>query len=99
MVYRSYQCNIFLSSPYVILVAAKHTFHQIAQRAPEVLPAGQFVLVHEEHVMLEASVKMWFEAQIYNHWVMVTVDMGVYSVKALEQLAQETSEGFGERDA
>lgn len=49
--------------------------------------------------MLEASVKMWFEAQIYNHWVMVTVDMGVYSVKALEQLAQETSEGFGERDA
>lgn len=36
---------------------------------------------------------------MYNHRIMMTVDVGIYPVEALEELAQETREGFWEGDA
>ena len=39
--------------------------------------------------MLEAGVEMWFQAQLDNDWVVVAVDVGVDSVKALEDLTYQ----------
>lgn len=41
---------------------------------------------------------MWFETQMYNNGVVVTVDMGVDTIQTLENLAQQTGECLGERD-
>lgn len=49
--------------------------------------------------MLEASVQMWFETEMYHDWVVVAVDVCVDSVQTLEDLSEETGKGFGERNA
>ena len=41
---------------------------------------------------------MWFKTQLNDHRVVMTVDVRVYTVQALEQLAEERREGLGERD-
>jgi hypothetical protein len=46
------------------------------------------MLIHKQDVVLEASVEMWLEAQVAYDWVVVAVDMGIYSVQAFEELAQ-----------
>ena len=74
------------------LVATQHAIHQIAQWAPIVLAAGEVVLVNEEHILLEAGVEVWLEAQFADNGVMVAVDVGVNAVHALEDLAHQRGE-------
>jgi hypothetical protein len=80
-------------------VTAQHTVHQITQWSPEVLSAGQFMLIDEQDIMLEAGVEMGFEAEVYYYRVMMAVDMGIDTIQTLEDLAEETGEGLGEWDA
>jgi hypothetical protein len=55
--------------------------------------------LYEEHVVLEAGVEVWFEAEVDDDGVVVAVDVGVDAVKALENLEEERSEGARERNA
>lgn len=55
------------------------------------------MLVDEQHVMLEARIKMRLEAQLDNDRVVVAVDVGVDAVQALEHVSDEGREGLGER--
>lgn len=57
------------------------------------------MLVDEQHVLLEARVEMGLQAKFPNHWVMVAVDVRIHAVHALKDLAHESREGLGERDA
>lgn len=52
------------------------------------------MLINKQHVVLEASVEMWFQAQLDNDRVVVAVDVGVDSVKALEDLTDQGWECF-----
>lgn len=74
------------------LVALEHAVHKITQRAPVVSAACQAVLINEEHILLEASVQVRLQAQLPNYGVVVAVDVGVYSVHALENLADKSRE-------
>lgn len=76
-------------------VASQHVLYQVAKRAPEVLTTGQMMLVDEEDIMLETRVEMRLQAKMHNHRIMVTVYMGVDSVKALEELANELRKRLG----
>jgi hypothetical protein len=80
-------------------ITPQHTLNQIAQGAPEVLPAGEVVLVDEEHVLLEAGVEMGLEAQLADDGVVVAVDVGVDAVHALEDLADQSWKRLGEGHA
>lgn len=53
------------------------------------------MLINKQDVVFEASIEMRFEPQLYNDWIMVTVDMSIYPVKALEKLANEGGKQFG----
>jgi hypothetical protein len=57
---------------------------------PKVLSCAsvKLMLIHKQDVVFEARIKMWLEAQVTNDRVVVTVDVGVDSVKAFEELAQ-----------
>lgn len=57
------------------------------------------VLVNEEHVLLEAGVEMGLEAELPDDGVVMAVDVGVDSVHALEDLADEGWVCLGEWDA
>ena len=57
------------------------------------------MLIDEEHVMLETSVEVRLEAQLDNYRIVVAVNVSVHSVKALEDLAYQGRECFGEGDA
>ena len=46
--------------------------------------------------MLEAGVEMWFQAQLNDDRVVVAVDVGVDSIKALEDLTYQGWECFRE---
>jgi hypothetical protein len=41
---------------------------------------------------------MWLEAQLNDYRIVMAVDVCVYTVQALEQLAEERREGLGEWD-
>lgn len=81
------------------LVALQHAVHEISQRTPKVLSACQAVLVNEEHIVLEAGIQMRFQAQLNDDRVMVAVDVRVDTIEALEDLADESREGFWESNA
>ena len=68
-------------------VTPQHAFHQIPQRTPEVFPARQLVFIDKQDVMLEARVEMRLQTQVNDNWVVMTVDVCVNSVKALEDLS------------
>lgn len=38
---------------------------------------------------------MRLKPELYNYWIMVTVDMRIHAVKALEELADEDRKCFG----
>lgn len=61
-------------------IATQHAIHQIPQRAPEILPARQFVLINEQDVVLEAGVEVRFETEVHYHWVMVAINVGVDTI-------------------
>lgn len=48
--------------------------------------------------MLEAGVKVWLEAQVNNHGVVVTVDVSIHTVHSFENLANEAGKWLRERD-
>jgi len=54
------------------------------------------MLVHEQDVVLEARVEMWFQSQLKHNRVMVAVDVSIHSVQPLEHLADESWEGLWE---
>jgi len=81
------------------LVAAQHALDQIAQRSPEILAAGQVVLVNEEHVLLEARVQMRLQTELPDDGVVVAVNVSVDTIHALEDLAHQGRERLGEGDA
>ena len=56
------------------------------------------MLVHEQDVVLEARIEMWFQSQLKHDRVMVAVDMSIHSVQPLEHLADESWEGLRERN-
>ena len=56
------------------------------------------MFVNEQDVLLEARVKMGLEAELANHGIMVAVYVCVDTVHALEYLANQSRERFGERD-
>lgn len=45
------------------------------------------MFINEEDVMLEACIQMRLQTKLNNDWVMVTVDVGVYSIESFEELA------------
>lgn len=49
--------------------------------------------------MLETRIQVRFEAQFYDHWVMVTVDVRINTVESLEHIADEGGEGLGKGHA
>jgi len=59
----------------------------------------QLMLIYEQHIMLEASVKMRLQAQVDDDGIVVAVDVCVYSVEALEELAESCREMFREGHA
>lgn len=54
------------------------------------------MLVNKEYVVLKAGVQVGLKTKVYNNRVVMAVYVGIYSVKTLEDLAQETGEAFGE---
>lgn len=56
------------------------------------------MLIDKQHVVLETGVEMRLKAKVHDDWVVVAIDMGVHSVQTLEELADETREGLGERN-
>ena len=42
------------------------------------------MLINEEHVMLEAGIKMGFESKLHNDRVMVTVNVSINPVETFE---------------
>lgn len=79
------------------LRALQHTLHKLSQGAPVVLTRCQLMLIHKQHIMLEARIQMWLKSQLQDDWVVVAVDMSVDTVETLEHLSEESWEGFGER--
>ncbi len=55
------------------------------------------MLVDEQDVLLEARVQMGLEAELADDGIVVTVNVGVDSVHALEYLSDEGWERLGER--
>lgn len=56
------------------------------------------MLIDKQHIVLEACVQMGFQTQLNDDRVVVTVDVGVDTVEALEDLADEGGEGFRKWD-
>jgi hypothetical protein len=81
------------------LVAPQHTIDQIAQRAPEILPAGKVVLVDEQDIVFETGVEVRFQSQMHDYGVVVAVDVGVHPVQSFEDLSQKGWKGLWEWDA
>lgn len=57
------------------------------------------MLVDEQDVLLEACIQMRLETELADHGVVVAVNVGVDTVHALEDLADQRWERFGEGDA
>lgn len=54
------------------------------------------MLIHKQHVMLEACIQVRFEAKVDDDRIVVAVDMGVHAVHALEDLEEERLERLRE---
>jgi hypothetical protein len=57
------------------------------------------MLIDKQHVMLEARIQMRFQAQMHNDGIVMTVDMRVDAIQALEDIADGGGEVFGEGHA
>lgn len=79
------------------LVILQHAVHQVSHRSPEVLATCvQTMLVHEQYVMLEASIQVRLEAKLQDHWVVVAVDVGVNAIEPLKELLDHARESTWE---
>lgn len=57
------------------------------------------MLIDKQHIVLEARVEMRLETQLDDDGVVVAVNVCVYTVQALEHVADKGGEGLGEGDA
>jgi hypothetical protein len=57
------------------------------------------VLIDEEHILLEAGIEVRLQAKLSDDGVVVAVDMGVDTVHALEDLANQRGERLGKGHA
>jgi hypothetical protein len=57
------------------------------------------MLMHKQHVVLEAGIQMRLQSQLYHHGIVMTIDMRVDTIQPLEDLLDGCGEGFRERDA
>jgi hypothetical protein len=57
------------------------------------------MLIDEQDIMLEARIKMGFKTQLNNHRIVVTVNVRIDAVEALEHVADEGGESLGKGDA
>jgi hypothetical protein len=57
------------------------------------------MFIDEEDIVLEAGVEVWLKAQMDDHRVMVAIDVSIYAVHPLEDLANKTGEGLWKWDA
>lgn len=69
-------------------ITLQHTVNKITQRSPEIFPTSffQVELVHEQDVVLEACVQMWFKTKMYDNRIVMAIDMCVYSIESFEKL-------------
>ena len=47
------------------------------------------MLIDEQNIVLETGVQMWLETELDHDWIVVTIDVRVYSVEALEKLPDQ----------
>ena len=52
------------------------------------------MLVDKEDIMLEASVEMRFEPKLHDDRIMVTVNVGIYPIQSLKELANQGGKSF-----
>ena len=81
------------------LIAPQHTLDQIAEWTPKILTTSQIVFVDKENIVLEASIKVRFETQLDDDWVMMTINVGIDPVEAFEQLSDKSGKCLGKWDA
>lgn len=55
------------------------------------------MLVYKEHILLEARIEVRLEPEFTDDGIMVTVDVRINTIHALENLAHKRGEGLGER--
>ena len=49
--------------------------------------------------MFKACIKMRLKAELNDDWIMVAVDVSIYSIKSLKKLADKSRKCFREGDA
>ena len=81
------------------LITAQHAIHQVSKWTPEVLPTGEVMLVDEQDILLEARVEVGLQSQFADDRVVVAVNVGIYTVHALEYLSYQCRERLREGDA
>jgi hypothetical protein len=57
------------------------------------------MLIYKENIVLEARIEVWLEPQMDHDVVVMTIDVGIDTVEALEKLANGGGEVLGEGDA
>lgn len=57
------------------------------------------MLIDKKHILLEAGVEMRLQPQLPDYRIVVAVDVRVHTVHSLEDLTNESWEGFGKRNA
>lgn len=54
------------------------------------------MLIDKQDIVFEASVEVRLKTEVHDYRVVVAVNMSVNTIQALEDLTNETGEGFGE---
>jgi len=57
------------------------------------------MLINEQNVVLEACIEVSLEAEFANDWVVVAIDMCVYTIHSLEDLPDHARKGLGKGNA
>jgi hypothetical protein len=57
------------------------------------------VLIDKQNVVLKAGIKVSLEAKFANDWVVMAINMGVYTIHALEHLPNHAGKRLGEGNA
>lgn len=53
------------------------------------------MFVHEQNIVLEARIEMRLQSQVHDHRVVMTIDVRVYAIQALEDIADGLWEVLG----
>ena len=80
-------------------VAPEHAVDKVSQWSPEIFPTRKVVLIDEQDVVLETCIQVSLQAQFADDWVVVAVDMSVYTIHALENLSDHAGKRLREGNA